>query len=174
MRQTALTTALAAALLALTPACEPPQATPDQTMALRQAQTRSFEVPMEIVFKAVTTYLQDNQYQIRQASKDSGIISAYKSQDLSGSAKFWGVFWAGEKAKKGDHYDVTFTFDAVDAANTTVRCNITHGESNHAGQNDSNAVTDPALYKSIMDGLSVEVQRRYMTTTMRTAPVAGQ
>ena len=60
-------------------ACAPPQLTPDQQMALRQAQTRSFEVPYGTVFAATMTYLQDNAYQIRQAVKDAGLISAHKA-----------------------------------------------------------------------------------------------
>lgn len=159
---------LAAVLLGLGTACEGPKLTPDQTMALRQAQTRNFEVPLDTVFRATTAYLQDNFYQIRQVSKSSGIINAYKAQDLSGSEKFWGACFAGAAAKKGDTYDVTFTFEAFDESNTQVRCNITHGVSNMAGmQGDVKAVTDPMLYKSMLDALNVEVQRRHMATTMR-------
>jgi hypothetical protein len=167
--------ALAGLLLGMGLACQPPQPPhPDQVMALRQAQTRSFEVPLDTTFKAATTYLQDNFYQIRQASKENGLISAYKAQDLSGGAKFWGGFLGGAAAKKGDTYDVTFTFEAMDDCNTRVRCNITHGVSNQGGgMSDVQAVTDPALYKSVLDSLSVEVQRKHLTNTMRQAPAPG-
>lgn len=155
------------ALLLLT-ACGTPELTPDQRMALRQAQTRNYEVPMDTVFRAAVTYLQDNAYQIRQASKDSGLISAFKSKDVSGAEKFWGAFFAGVHAKKGDAYEVTLTFEAIDEANTAARLNITHGTFNLAGANtDVRAVTDPALYKQVLDALSLEVQRRHLTNQMR-------
>ena len=80
--------ALAAALLGLGTACDTPQGSPERGMALRQAQTRSFEVPIETVFKAAMTYLQDNTYQIRQASQRDGMINAYKAQDLSMGSRF--------------------------------------------------------------------------------------
>ena len=156
------------AILLLCAGCSAPQLTPDQVMALRQAQTRSYEVPMDTVFKATMSYLQDNTYQIRQANKDSGLINAYKSKDVSGGEKFWGAFFAGGAAKKGDTYDVTFTFEAIDDSNTKLRCNITHGQSNLAGaQTDVQPVTDPALYKGMLDALTIEVNRKHMTTTMR-------
>lgn len=156
------------AVLLLGVSCGVPQLTPDQVMALRQAQTRSYEVPMDTVFKATMSYLQDNTYQIRQASKDSGLINAYKSKDVSGGEKFWGAFFAGGAAKKGDTYDVTFTFEAIDDSNTKLRCNITHGQSNLAGaQTDVQPVTDPQLYKGMLDALTIEVNRKHMTTTMR-------
>jgi len=176
--------ALAAALLGLGTACDTPQLSPERVMALRQAQTRSFEVPIETVFKAAMTYLQDNTYQIRQASQRDGMINAYKAQDLSKGSQFWGAMLSGESAKKGDQFDLTLTFDAIDAANTQVRCNITHGTNNMGGRQDSAAaVDDPAQYKTVMDGLTKEVLRRHMTTTMRqestaqpapAAPAAGK
>ena len=160
--------ALAALLLGAGLACQAPQLTPDQVLALRQAQTRAFETPMDTVFKACMTYLQDNGFQIRQASKESGILTAFKAQNLSGGNRFLGALIVGREAKGGDHFDVTFTFDAVDPANTVVRCNISHGESNLAGaQMSAAAVTDLAQYKSLLDGLSLEVHRRDLARTMR-------
>lgn len=148
--------------------CSAPELSPDQRMALRQAQTRTYEVPMDTVFRSTVAYLQDNAYQIRQASKDSGLISAFKSKDVSGAEKFWGAFFAGRAAKKGDAYEVTFTLEATDEINTTTRVNITHGAFNLAGANtDVQAVTDPALYKQVLDALSLEVQRRHLTNQMR-------
>jgi hypothetical protein len=159
---------LTAPAVLLLVACAAPELTPDQKMALRQAQTRSFEVPYNTVFAATMTYLQDNEYQIRQAAKDAGLISAHKAKDLSGAEKFWGAFFAGYQAKKGDSYEVSFTFDQIDDANTKVRVNITHGTFNMAGANtDVQAVTDPTLYKTVMDALSLEVQRKNLTTQMR-------
>ena len=160
--------ALAAGLLVLGLGCNEPKLTPDQLQALRQAQTRNYEAGLDTVFKATMSYLQDNHYQIKNANKENGIINAVRSQDLSTGSKVWGAFWWGAGAKKGDHYDITFTFDAIDAGNTRLRCNITHGESNLAGNSrDEQAVTDPALYKGLLDGLTVEVQRRKMTEDMR-------
>jgi hypothetical protein len=172
MRTRTLPLALAAAMLGLGTACDSPQATPEQTLALRQAQTRTFEVPLETVFKAAMAFLQDNTYQIRQANRQDGMINAYKLQDLSAGKKFWGQVLAGQEAKKGDQYDLTLTFDAIDADHTAVRCNITHGQTNIAGrQQDVSAVTDLGAYKQVMDGLTLEVQRRHLTTTMNaTAP----
>jgi hypothetical protein len=148
--------------------------TPDKQMALRQAQTRQVEIPYPTVFQATITYLQDNAYQIRQAAKDAAVISAFKSKDVSGSEKFWGAFWIGNAAKKSDSYDVTFTFDAVDELNTQVRVNITHGTFNLGGQNtDVQPVTDPALYKSVLDALNVEAQRRHLANQMRLKPAVS-
>lgn len=163
MRKTILAIPVLLALLA----CAPPQLTPDQQMALRQAQTREFEAPEDIAFGATLGYLQDNFYQVRQASKDTGFISAFKAKDLSGGEKFWGAFFIGGAAKKGDSYEVTFTFDPVDAAHTKVRVNITHGVYNLAGAaTDVQPVTEPMLYKGLLDALTVEVQRRRMTRDM--------
>jgi len=154
--------------LLLLVACQPPELSPDERLALRQAQTREYEAPFGTVFQATVTYLQDNNYQIRQATKDSGVITAYKSKDVSGAEKFWGAFFAGGAAKKGDAYDVTFTFDKVDDANTKTRLNITHGTFNLAGANtDVQAITEPTLYKEVLDALTVEVQRRNMADQMR-------
>ena len=173
--------ALAVLLLGLGTACDAPKLSPERVMALRQAQTRAFEVPVATVFKAAMAYLQDNTYQIRQASQENGMINAYKAQDLSTGSQILGALWSGNNAKRGDQYDLTLTFDAVDAGNTTVRCNITHGTSNVGGSQDSTrAVDDPAAYKTVMDGLTLEVQRRHMTTTMRqesapkAAPASGK
>lgn len=164
-----------AAILLLGVACAAPQLTPDQVMALRQAQSRAFEVPVDTVFKSTMTYLQDNHYQIKQASRDSGMINATKATDLGGGAKFLGNLLIGAAAKKGDSYDVTFTFEAIDAGNTKVRCNITHGVNNQAGvMSDVQAVTDPAAYKGILDALATEVQRKHMTDAMRQAKDTGK
>jgi hypothetical protein len=166
----ALALAPAAGILLLVVGCSAPQLTPDQVMALRQAQTRSFEVPVDTVFKATMTYLQDNHYQIKQASKDTGLINAIKSVDVSGGQKFFGALFAGNDAKRGDNYEVTFTLEAMDAVNSKVRCNITHGVSNLAGGTaDINPVTDLAAYKGLLDGLNTEVQRKHMTTTLQGA-----
>jgi hypothetical protein len=160
--------ALPVLLLGAGIACQVPQLAPEQVLALRQAQTRSYEMPLDTVFKASMSYLQDNFYQIRQASKENGIISAFKAQDVSGGQKILGSLLAGSAAKKGDAYEVTFTFDAVDAGTTQIRCNITHSENNLGGtQNDVRAMTDLSLYKKLLDGLSVEVHRRNMATDLR-------
>jgi hypothetical protein len=159
---------LALALAAL--GCTGPDASPQQVLALRQAQTKAFEVPMDTAFKAAMAYLQDNGYQIRQASKDSGLISATKAQDGSARERFWGALLAGDAAKRGDVHEVTFTFEAVDEQNTKVRCNLTHGATTVGGtQGHVAPVKDPSLYKTIMDAYSVEVQRRHLTTTLRGA-----
>ncbi|HWQ10405.1 MAG TPA: hypothetical protein VN436_14895 [Holophaga sp.] len=156
------------ATLVLLVGCQPPELTADQSMALRQAQTRQYPVPYPTAFQAAITYLQDNAYQIRQAAKDAAVISAYKSKDVSGGEKFWGAFWIGRAAKKGDAYDVTFTFDAIDELNTQVRVNITHGVFNLAGQStDVQPVTDTMLYKGVLDALGLEAQRKHMANQMR-------
>ncbi|BDU71922.1 hypothetical protein [Mesoterricola silvestris] len=159
---------LAGALLLAGLGCAAPVLTPDQVMALRQAQTRSFPVSLDITFNATKTYLQDNFYQIRQASRENGMISAFKAQDVSAGKQFWGTVLVGNTAKKGDQFEITLTFEALDQATTQVRCNITHGESNMLGsQAGVAAVTDPAQYKSLLDGLSVEVERQNMIKAMR-------
>jgi len=172
MRHTSLSLSLL--LLVAGIACAPATLSPEQRMALRQSQTRNFEVPYPSVFQAAITYLQDNEYQIRQAQKDAGLISAFKSKDVSGAEKFWGAFFVGAAAKKGDAYDVTLTMEAMDERNTRVRLNITHGQFNLAGANtDVQPVTDPMLYKSVLDALSLEVQRRNLTDGLRSgAPTA--
>ena len=147
--------------------------TPEQTLGLRQAQTRTFDAPLDLVFRVTTAYLQDNFYQIRQASKESGIINATKAQDLSGGAKFMGAMFAGGSAKKGDTFDVTISFEAVDTRTTQIRCNITHGQNNlMGGQMDVQPVTDLDKYKNLLDGLSVEVHRRALAADLRQAPEA--
>ena len=154
--------------LLLLAACTPPEMSPDQRMALRQAQTREYEVPFSTVYQATITYLQDNTYQIRQAAKESGVITAYKVKDVSSGEKFWGAFWVGNAAKKGDAYDVTFTVAQIDEIHTKTRLNITHGTYNLTGRNtDIQPVTDAALYKGVLDALSLEVQRKYLTEQMR-------
>lgn len=162
------------ALLLLVPAlllvtgCQAPQPTPDQQLALRQAQTRQLEIPYPTVFQSTITYLQDNAYQIRQASKDSNVISAYKSQDVSSGAKFWGAFWLGSAGKKGDTYEATFTYEPLDEQNTQVRLNITHGVFNLGGHNtDVQPVRDPMLYKNVLDALALEAQRKHLANQMR-------
>lgn len=160
--------ALAALLLGTGLACQAPQLTPDQVLALRQAQTRSFETSLDTVFKATMTYLQDNGFQIRQASRDSGIITAFKSQNVAGGDRIMSALLLGRDAKGGDHHDVTFTFDAVAPDQTVVRCNITHSESSLGGAHmGATAVTDLDLYKKLLDGLSVEVHRRDMGKALR-------
>lgn len=150
--------------------CQAPELTPEQSMALRQAQTRAYAVPYPTVFQATITYLQDNAYQIRQVAKDAAVISAYKSKDVSGGEKFWGAFLIGSAAKKGDAYDVTFTFDVIDELNTQVRVNITHGVFNLAGQStDVQPVADTLLYKGVLDSLGLEAQRKHMANQMRAA-----
>lgn len=173
MRIPHLSAGAAVVLLAMGTACNGPALTPEQTLALRQAQTRTFEVPMDTAFKATMTYLQDNHYQIKQASKDSGMIYASKAQMVSTGSAFLGALLVGPTAKGGDHYDVTFTFDGTSPASTRVRCNITHGESTLGGTSAGvRAVTDPAMYKSVLEGLTLEVQRMNMARGMESAPAA--
>lgn len=164
-----------ASLLFLT-GCGGPTLTPEQSMALRQAQTRQFEVPYNTVWTATIGYLQDNYYDIGQANKDGMILTASKvkaKNDPSGE-----LMWAD--IKKGDFIALTISFDAIDELNTKVRVNVNTTRDKGAvgvpigfGMTYAKAnkkvtpITDTVVYQGFLDNLNREVQRRWMAQKMR-------
>ncbi len=60
--------------------CSAPEITPEQSLALKQAQTRQYEVSYSIAWQATIGFLQDNYYDIGQANKDSLILTASKKK----------------------------------------------------------------------------------------------
>lgn len=164
------------ASLLLLAGCGTPTLTPEQSMALRQAQTRQFEVPYNTVWAATIGYLQDNYYDIGQANKDGMILTASKvkaKKDPSGE-----LMWA--HIKKGDFIALTLSFDAIDDQNTKVRVNVNTTRDEGAigipmgfGMTYTKAgkkvtpITDPVVYQGFLDNLNREVQRRWMAQKMR-------
>jgi len=155
--------------------CGGPQLTPEQANGLRQAQTRNLEVPYETVFKGCLGYLQDNYYELAQASKDSYFIHAtkLKSKNTPGME----AFWAG--VKKNDYIGLNITFDAIDDQNTIMRVNITTtrdkgsvgfmygGLVSSKSTKDVKPVVDPDIYKAFNDGLTREILKRHLSNQMR-------
>lgn len=157
--------------------CGSPTLTPEQSLALKQAQTKQFEVPYNTVWAATVGYLQDNYYDIGQANKDGMILTASKiksKNDPSGE-----LLWAD--IKKGDYISLTISFDTIDDQNTKVRVNAnTTRDGGMVGipvygggtvfsktPKKMTPITDLAVYGAFLANLDREVRRRWMAQQMR-------
>lgn len=173
MNRNVLLTALFAAIGI---SCSGPNLSPEKTLALKQAQTRQFEVPYTTVWSSTLGYLQDNYYDIGQANKDGLILTASKIKSPKDPANE--LLWSN--IKKGDFITLTISFDQIDETNTKVRLNVNttrdkgavgvpmgFGMTYTKSKVKADPITDPAVYKGFLDNLSREVQRRWMAQRMR-------
>lgn len=120
-------------------------------------------------------FLQDNYYNIGVANKDSLILSANKIKARKDPSNE--LYWSG--VKKGDYIVVNCTFDPIDEMNTKIRINITttrdkgsvgfaaYGMVSAKSKKDVTPITDPTVYKTFLDNLNRNVQRRWMAQKMR-------
>jgi hypothetical protein len=170
-----LFSALALPALACLISCGPPELSPEQTMALRQAESREVQVPYAVVWAATINFLQDNYYDLGQANKDSLILTANKVKAKNDPSNE--LYWSG--VEKNDYIVVNLTFDPIDESDTKVRVNITttrdkgsvgfaaYGMVSSKNKKKVMPITDPAVYKAFLDNLNREIQRRWMAQQMR-------
>lgn len=64
-----------------------PELSPEQNLALKQAQTRQYEVSYLIAWQSTIGFLQDNYYDIGQANKESLILTASKKKSSQDNMK---------------------------------------------------------------------------------------
>jgi hypothetical protein len=127
----------------------------------RQVESKLVQGNYNNVFPAIMTVLQDSDFNIDQASKDSGFIAATRMHDLSSSQKFWGQFWQGVQAKKGDEWKLTCVIEPKTLTECSLRLTITALAYNLAGQNtDAEPVDDPTVIQNFLDQIQTEVERR--------------
>jgi hypothetical protein len=140
----------------------------------RQVESKMVQGNMTNVFPAVMTVLQDSDFNIDQASKDAGFIAATRMKDLSSSQKFWGEFWAGYNAKKGDAWKLTCTLEQETPTECALRLTITALAYNEAGINtDAQPVDDPAVIQNFLNQIQTEVKRREALNAALNAPAPG-
>jgi hypothetical protein len=152
--------------------CSAPTLTPEQSQALKQAQSRQYEIPFDTVWSSTLSYLQDNYYIVGQANKDGAIITASKLKSKTDPANE--IFWVN--LKNGEYITLTLFYDRVNAENTKIRVNInTTKDKGSAGvpvgfgsmytnvDKKLKPVIDPVVCRGFLDNLSGEIQRRWMS-----------
>lgn len=89
----------------------PPQKT---QLEIREIQTRSYNTPdVKLVMKAVMHTLQDDNFIIKQANVDLGLLTAQKEVDLGGGGGFTSFFGSGSS-------DIRFRNHAITEASANV------------------------------------------------------
>ena len=152
-----LTLGLCVTLLGLT-ACQPqPKMSP---MQKRQITTRVIDGSYANVFGAVMTTLQDHEYIVKQASKDTGLISAEVSRDSG----FWTKFATsnnGNVSNAGTKVEVSTTLSQISNEATEVRMMIQEKVYNSSGGTTrSKQILDQKVYQNLFNDIKVEVKRR--------------
>ena len=156
-------------------ACAPPELSPEQSLALKQAQTRQYEVSYLIAWQSTIGFLQDNYYDIGQANKESLILTASKKKSSQDNMKELPI----TDLKKNSIVTLTIFFDQIDESNIKIRANANWSRDDGTGLyqmgaisipisgKKSQSITELATYKVFHDNLSREIQRRWVAEKMR-------
>ncbi len=166
--------------------CIPPDISPEERLALKQAQTRQYEVSYAIAWQATIGFLQDNYYDLSQANKESLVITA--SKKVSGRDNMEELPIAILKKnsifdfRKNSIVTLTIFFDQIDETNITIRVNANASWEDGATavyqlgsitladtpKLTTENVIELAAYKAFHDNLGREIQRRWVAEKMRT------
>jgi hypothetical protein len=147
---------LASALLLS--ACAP--ATPPLSpMQKRQMTSRTVNGSYKNIFKSTLSVLQDQDYIIKTADMNSGLITATVSKDIN---SFYSIF-----AKKGETFNtldvisVSATVDEISKTSSKVRISIEQQtRANTGGTTSSKQLYDEQTYQTLLNNISTEVKRR--------------
>ena len=120
-------------------ACAPPELSPEQSLALKQAQTRQYEVSYLIAWQSTIGFLQDNYYDIGQANKESLILTASKKKSSQDNMKELPI----TDLKKNSIVTLTIFFDQIDESNIKIRANANWSRDDGTGLYQMGAISIP-------------------------------
>lgn len=131
----------------------PPQ--PAKTsLEIQAIQAKSFEAPVALSFKAVTSVLQDLGYSIQTADLNTGIITANSAtkESRSGSAFFLAIM---DGTRSEERTRVTASVEEFGANTTRIRLNFVDFEFRSGAQGqaatDETPVTNPVIYENAFE-----------------------
>jgi hypothetical protein len=131
----------------------PPQ--PAKTsLEIQAIQSKNFEAPVALSFKAVVSVLQDLGYSIQTADLNTGVITANSAtkQDSSGGAFFLAMV---DGTRSEEKTRVTASIEEFGTNSTRIRLNFVDFKfrSGARGQvaTDETPVTNPAIYENAFE-----------------------
>ena len=135
--------------------CQVAPSQPAKTsLEIQAIQAKSFEAPVALSFKAVTSVLQDLGYSIQTADLNTGIITASSAtkQDRSSGAFFMAVMGGTRSEEKTR---VTASMEEFGANSTRIRLNFVdfkfRSEAQGQTSTDETPVTNPAIYENAFE-----------------------
>jgi hypothetical protein len=130
-------------------------------MQKRQITVRTIEGSYTNLFAATMSVIQDNEYVIQQASKDTGLITASVSRDSGFMNKLFSSNDYGTVSNAGTKIEVSATISKINENTSELRLSIQEKMYNNmGGVTRSSQVLDPETYQSIFNDIKVEVKRR--------------
>ncbi len=129
-------------------------------MQKRQITTRVLEGTYNNAFGATMTVLQDHEYVIKQATKETGLITAEVSRDSG----FWAKMASnnnGISSNAGTQVEVSATFSKLNPSTTEVRLAIQEKVYNSVGGvTRSKQILEQEVFQTLFNDIKVEVKRR--------------
>ena len=124
-------------------------------LALQQIQARDFDVPKNLSFPAVMTVLQDSEYRISAADKDTGLITASASTN---SHTTWVPFVGFGKSKKTP---VVSAYIEDRGAGSRVRLSFVMAKTKNGmygmSSSDEEPILDASVYQIAFEKIEKEV-----------------
>lgn len=134
---------------------------PLSPMQKRQITTRVIDGGFDNIFAASITVLQDNEYIIKDAKKDTGLITAEVNRDSDLFSKLLTTSKYGITSNQGTKVELSALVDKISSSNSEIRITIQEiTYSNNGGTTSSSQIYDPKVYEKIFDSIKVEVKRR--------------
>ena len=135
-----------------------PQLSP---MQKRQLTTRVINGNHKMVFKSVMTVLQDNEYIIKEAKMDSGLITAEVNRESDFFTQLFTYSKYSGSSNKGTIVEVSAIVNELNASASEVRITIQEKVySSSGGTTSSKQIYDQKIYKALFDSIIVEVKRK--------------
>lgn len=140
-------------------ACASSGVTPPQTqLQIREFQTRSYETTDTLmVMKALLNVLQDDQFIVKNADKDLGLLTATKEVDVeSGTEAFFSSLFAGSDARWKKNCIIECSGNVSEfGEKTRVRINFQMKTLNNKGElMDVKQIDDPVYYQDFFSKVS--------------------
>lgn len=133
----------------------------------RQMTTKTFDGSYDNIFAATQTVIQDRQYVIKTATKDSGLITAEKTKDDSDTGMtFMGMAMHENRGDSVNNVqtevqEVSASVSQVSKKSSEVRLSLQDkGMNKQGGVVSSKQLYKPEVFQDIFNAIRVEIQRR--------------
>ncbi len=131
-------------------------------MQKRQVTSRVFDGKYEDIFRAVMTVLQDNEYIIKDASMDTGLITAEVTRESSSQSQFFQSFFnKGVVMNKASKVELSAVVSKLNAQSSEVRMTIQEKVFDNYGRNVQTVqLYDEQVYTTFYNDIRTEIKRR--------------